>query len=205
MPPELRIVSYLLFVISLFLLPVLKYYLILCLILALLLSRVPFRRLKAGWIPIGIFLVFTFLSNAVNHPGRIIFAAGPLLVSSEGLSQASVRTLRVILMVGGVKFLMATTRTDDILRAMSRLLSPFEKTGIPVRDFFYTMGLTMKCFPILQDTIVKYYHENIRIGTKKRMWEKAKLIALFLLPLFVESINSPEQFFRDETPHEEEV
>jgi energy-coupling factor transport system permease protein len=205
LPPELRIVSYIFFVSSLFLLPVLKYYLALCLILALLLLRVPYKRLKSGWVPISMFLVFTFLSNAVNHPGRIIFAAGPLLVSSEGLNLAAVRTLRVMLMVGGVKFLMATTRTDDIIQAMSRLLKPFEKAGVPVKDFFHTMGLTMKCFPILQDTIAKYYHEHIRSGTRKSMWEKSKLIALFLLPLFIQSINSPEQFFRDTGQHEEEV
>lgn len=202
MSPEFRIVSYLLFVFSLFLLPDLAFYAGLLVVLSLCLTTVPFRTLKAGWIPISMFLTFTFISNAVYHSGRIIFTAGPVMITHEGLHLAALRTLRVLLMIGGVKFLMAKTKTDQVVRAMANLLKPFERLGLPVKDFFHTMGLTLKCFPILKDAIARHYTEHIQKGEARSVLSKARLMALFMLPLFVESIHSPDLFFRETDLHE---
>ena len=202
MSPEFRIVSYLLFIVSLFLLPYLAFYAGLLLVLSICLLTVPYARLKAGWIPIFIFLTFTFLSNALYHSGRIIYAAGPVMITQEGLNLAALRTLRVLLMIGGVKLLMARTRTDHVVKAMATLLKPFEKVGMPVKDFFHVMGLTLKCFPILKDIIARHYTENVRKDAAQSILGKARLMALFMLPLFVESIHSPELFFLDAALHE---
>lgn len=163
------------------------------------LARLPFRTVTSGWIPISMFLLFTFVSNAFNHQGRIIYATGPVVITKEGLHLAAVRTSRVLLMIGSVKVLMATTPTDEIIRAMSRLLNPFEKIGVPVKDFFHIMGLTIQCFPLLKNAIARHYRENVQKSAQKGIVDKARLIAFFLLPLIVESIRSPEHFFGDST------
>lgn len=170
--------------------------------LSLCLITVPFRTLKAGWIPILLFLTFTFISNALYHSGRIIFTAGPVMITQEGFHLAALRTMRVLLMIGGVKLLMAKTKTDHIVKAMANLLKPFERLGLPVKDFFHTMGLTLKCFPILKDAIARHYTENIQKGEARSVLSKARLMALFMLPLFVESIHSPDLFFREADLHE---
>ncbi len=164
----------------------------------------PFRTLKAGWIPIAIFLTFTFGSNALFQSGRIIYAAGPVLITAEGLHLAVLRTLRVLLMIGGVKLLMAKTDTDRLVKAISTLLRPFEKTGLPVKDFFYTMGLTLKCFPILKDAIARHYIDNVKKGGEHGFIGKARVMALFMMPLFMESIQSPELFFESAEQNEKE-
>ena len=166
---------------------------------------VPFRTLKAGWMPICILLTFTFISNALYHSGRIIYAAGPVMITEEGLDLAALRTLRVLLMIGGVKLLMARTKTERVVKATASLLRPFEKLGVPVNDFFHTMGLTLTCFPILKDALARHYTENIQKGGAQSILSKAKLTALFILPLFVESIHSPELFFRETDLHEEKL
>ncbi|MBI5848364.1 MAG: hypothetical protein HZB31_10535 [Nitrospirae bacterium] len=202
MSPEFRIVSYLLFVIVLFLLPDLTVYAGLMAALSLCLMTVPFRSLKAGWMPIIMFLTFTFISNTVYHSGRIIYAAGPVMITAEGLHLAALRTLRVLLMIGGVKFLMAKTKTDQVVKAMTNLLQPFEKAGLPVNDFFHTMGLTLKCFPLLKDALAGHYAATMQKGGVRGILSRAKLMALFMLPLFVESIHSPELFFPESDLHE---
>lgn len=203
MSPEFRIVSYLLFVLFLFLFPDLTAYAVLLAALSFCLMTVPFRALKAGWLPIIMFLTFTSVSNALHHSGRIIFVVGSVMLTQEGLHLAALRTLRVLLMIGGVKFLLAKTTSDQVVRAMATLLKPFQKIGVPVEDFFHTVGLTMKCFPILKDSIAHHYRENIRNGETQGMLSKAKLMARFMLPLFVESIRSPELFFADGRLNEE--
>lgn len=197
LPPELRIVSYLAFVVSLFLFPLPLFYFSLFVLLSLCFIRLPFRVLTSGWMPIGLFLFFTFASNLLYHPGKIVYAAGPVLITQEGLQLALLRTSRVFLMIGGVKFLMATTSTADIIAAMARLLDPFEKIGVPVKDFFHTVGLTLSCFPMLKDAIAGRYRQNLQQGNLGGFWDKMRLMASFLLPLFVESIRSPEMFFKD--------
>jgi energy-coupling factor transport system permease protein len=203
LPPEFRIFTYLLFVLSLFIFPSPTYFAVLFIVLSLCLASLPFRLLKAGWIPICTFLIFTFVSNAFNQQGRILYRAGPVLMTQEGLQIAAIRTLRVFLMIGGVKFLMATTRVDTMIGALSRLLAPFEKIGIPVKDFFHVMVLTLKCFPVLQDSITSEYGRNIAGSNTGNLWNKARMLAMFLLPLFLESIRSPELFFRESNDHEE--
>ena len=172
-------------------------------VLSLCLITVPFRTLKAGGIPTVIFLAFTFISNALYHSGRILYAAGPVMITQEGLHLAALRTLRVLLMLGGVKFLMARTKTDQVVRAMANLLQPFEKLGLPVRDFFHTMGLTLKCFPILKAAITRHYAETLQKGETQNILGRARRMALFMLPLFVESIHCPELFFLEADLHEE--
>ncbi len=183
-------------------LPDLAYYAGLVVVLSICLITVPSRTLKAGWLPIAIFLAFTFISNALYHSGRIIFIAGPVMLTEEGLHLAAIRTVRVLLMIGGVKFLMARTESDHVVKAMANLLRPLEKLGVPVNDLFHTMGLTLRCFPILKDAITRHYAENIQRGDARSILARARLIALFMLPLFVESIHSPDLFFREPDLHE---
>lgn len=203
MSAEFRIVLYLQLVLLLFLLPDLGFYTGLFVLMSLCLITVPFRTLKAGWVPISMFLIFTFISNALYHTGKIIFSAGPVIITQDGLHLAVLRSMRIILMIGGVKFLMARTHIDDVVNALSNLLRPLERTGLPVKDFFHTAGLTLKCFPILKDTIADHYAEHIKKGVSKGMLSKAMLLAQFILPLFVESIHSPELFFPEPESHEE--
>jgi energy-coupling factor transport system permease protein len=156
---------------------------------------VPFRNLKSGWIPISLFLLFTFVSNVLNRHGKILVTSGPLVITDEGVSVASLRTVRVLFMIIGAKILMASARPEDIIRALGRLMSPLERFGLPIADFFHTMGLTVKCFPALKEMATETYRENIKTAETKGFRGRVRVIASFLLPMFVKSVQSPEIFF----------
>ena len=173
----------------------LKAYAVIFSVLCLFLLKVPFRTVKSGWIPISIFLIFTFASNALNQHGKILFSSGPVVLTDEGLNIAAIRTLRILFMVFGAKILISTSKTEEIIHGLWRLLSPFEKTGLPVKDFFYMMGLTLKCFPVLKNMLYESYREHIISANIKGIWNRAKAVSMFLLPMFVESMQSPEKFF----------
>lgn len=167
--------------------------------------RIPFRKIISGWLPISLFLTFTFVSNVLNQHGKILYSHPPIVITGEGLVIASVRTARILLMIAGVKILMGFSRTEDIIRALGRLLSPFERLGIPVRDFFHTMGLTLQCFPALTSAAYQSYQEQVRANGVQGFREKARLASGFLLPLFVRSMLSPEEFFRKSGDNEKET
>ncbi len=195
MKPEAKISLYIVFVISVYMLKDLGVYLAVFCVLCLLSLRVPFRRLKAGWAPITVFLLFTFLSNVVGRPGRIVWQGGPFVFTGLGIRIASVRTLRILFMIMGVKIMMASSRPEEIVGALGRIFRPFERIGLPVQDFFHTMGLTIQCFPALKNMATETYREKVKASPVKGFREKAGAISSFLLPMFVKSIRTPEIFF----------
>jgi energy-coupling factor transporter transmembrane protein EcfT len=173
-------------------------YLVLAGLMFFLLLFLPARRLAAGWLPITLFLFFTFLSNLFNHHGRIFFGIGSFFVTDEGLTIASFRTLRLLLMIAGLKVLMSGTPTEALIASLGRIFGPLEKTGLPVKDFVHVLGLTLTCFPLLKDRAMELYRSQASSIKGLGLRQRIAFIAGFMLPLFVESIRNPETFFEGE-------
>jgi energy-coupling factor transport system permease protein len=200
--PEIKIFLYIFFVICLFFIKDLTVYAVIFIVILPLLFRIPFKSLKSGWIPISLFLLFTFVSNALFQPGRILFGSGPLVITAEGLDIASVRTLRVLFMIAGAKMLTSTTEFGILANALERIFSPLERLGVPVHEFFSAMGLTMRSLPALKEQMVREYREKVKGGDIRGFLNRARAISMFLIPLFVRSMQSPESFFDDEAGDE---
>jgi len=164
-------------------------------ILAVFMLRLPFSRLRAGWIPITLFLVFTFASNLLNHHGKVLYSAGSIFVTDAGLDAAVFRTARLGLMIGGLKVLMAGTSAGSLVDGLGRLFGPLERLGIPVKDFVHIMGLTLQCFPVLKETAADLYRKQINGAGARGFMGRARAISSFMVPMFVSSVQSPEIFF----------
>jgi energy-coupling factor transport system permease protein len=202
--PEKKILFYLSFIFLVSAVSSLKAYALIFLLLciAIILLRVPFRIIRSGWIPIGIFLLFTFAGNLFNQHGKILVSS-PFIITQEGLNIALLRTFRILFLIAGAKILIAASGTEEIIHGLWKLLRPFERFGLPVRDFFHTMGLTLKCFPILKDQVYMNYREQIVSADVRGIRNRARAVSLFLLPLFAESIQNPERFFIEAGKNEE--
>ena len=198
MSSEIKIVVYIIFIVCLFLIKDVTVYLFIAVVILIFLLRLPFKSLKSGWIPISLFLLFTFLSNILFQHGRILYSKGHLVITEEGLNIASLRTMRIFFMIAGAKILTATTQIESLIGAIGKILKPLERLGIPVIDFFSIMGLTMKSLPRIKDQIAETYKEKVRGEDVKGFWNRVKVISFFLMPLFIKSIQSPEIFFEDE-------
>jgi energy-coupling factor transport system permease protein len=202
--PEIKILFYLFFVLLVSTVSNLHIYAVIffALCVSIFFLKVPFRAVKSGWIPISIFLFFTFISNALNQHGKILFSSGPVIITDEGLNIAAIRTLRVLYLITGAKILIATSKAEEIINGLWRLLGPLERLGLPVKDYFHTMGLTLKCFPILKNLLYENYREQITSANIRGVWNRAKVVSAFLLPIFVQSIQNPEKFFIEPGPGE---
>jgi energy-coupling factor transport system permease protein len=197
--PEIKIILYIVFVVCLLFIKDVTVYLFILVAISIFLLRMPFKSLKSGWIPISLFLLFTFISNILFQHGRILYSKGPLIITDEGLNIAVIRTMRVFFMIAGAKILTATTQIELLVGAFSKILKPLERLGIPVVEFFSTMGLTLKSLPKLKDQITMTYREKVKEGNITGFWNRAKVISMFLIPLLVKSIQSPEIFFEQDS------
>jgi energy-coupling factor transport system permease protein len=192
---EIKIILYILFLISLFLIQDITVYLVILVAVLVFLLRIPLKSLKSGWIPISLFLLFTFVSNVLFQHGKILYIAGPVIITEDGLHISLIRTMRVFFMIAGAKILVSTTQIELLISAFGKLLKPLERIGIPVVEFFSTMGLTMKSLPKLKEQLAEMYRERIKEDNIRGFWARARVVSMLLLPLFVKSIQSPEKFF----------
>ena len=98
--------------------------------------------------------------------------------------------------------LTSTTEVGLLVNALERIFGPLERLGIPVHEFFSAMGLTMRSLPALKKQMVKEYGEKVKEGNITGFLNRARAVSMFLIPLFVRSMQSPESFFEDEEGHE---
>ena len=197
MSSESKIILYVVFIVSLFLIHDLSAYILILIALSILLLRIPIASLKRGWLPISLFLAFTFMSNVFFSHGKILYNLGPIVITAEGMHTAAIRTLRIFFMVAGAKILTASTPLDVLVAGLGNILKPLEKTGLPLNDFFETMGLTLKCFPKLKDYLAENYRNHKNKEENRGFFGNARVISLFLLPMFIQSIQNPEMFFQE--------
>lgn len=122
---------------------------------------------------------------------------------------AGIRTLRVLSMIFAAKILTGILSMDDMIHALETVLKPLERIGLPVKDFFCVMGLTLKAFPLLMNHLLKTYREEIKDHENRGFRRRMRHMVSFLLPVFVESVRSPEAFFfpseQKNLPREEEL
>ena len=197
MPPEIKIISYILFIAAIFIVQDVTVYLFILFVLCIFLVRIPWSSLKRGWIPISLLIFFTFASNVLFQNGKILYQAGPFSITEEGITIALIRTMRLFFMIAGAKILTATTTIESLVGACGRMLKPLERLGVPVSEFFSTAGLTMKSLPRLKDHLIDTYKQKVKEDSIQGFWSRIKIASLFLLPLIAKSLRSPEIFFED--------
>lgn len=202
MPALIKIILYVLFVVALFVVRSPEIFALLTpALLIVLLLTVPVRLAGRGWVPISILLIFTFLSNLFFHPGKVVFHPGPLVITEEGVTAATVRTLRVLLMIMGAKIVIATTSAELLVASLGRIFRPLERFGLPVGEFFSTMGLVMKSLPKLRQEISAACRKEMENGKDEGFWNRIKTVAGVCSALFVGGLESPEKFLND-TPED---
>ncbi|MGE5894626.1 MAG: CbiQ family ECF transporter T component [bacterium] len=164
---------------------------VISLVFFVLLIVLPHQNLRRGVLPISLFLVVTFVANAFFTSGKIIASLGPVNLTEEGFHLASLRTLRVFILIAAAKLLTVMTTLDEMVLIMGRVLRPLDRIGIPVTEFFATMALSVKLLPLLVKRIAGEYARQIHLSGKRGLRAKIEVISLFLLPVFIESIRNP--------------
>lgn len=185
--PPVRIILYILLVAAVFLSNSILVDLgILAAVFAFTLT-VPLQALLRGIVPITIFLLFTFISNILFQTGRVILDVWGLLLTEEGLRRGGHLTLRLVILIIGAKILTASTKAEDLIKAVTYLLGPFGRLK-PVREFVYTASVALRFLPVIYNEAHSLYAETIQGYPKNTLTDKIKASASLLAPLFERSM-----------------
>jgi energy-coupling factor transport system permease protein len=202
MSPEIKIITYVLFITSLFFIRDVNVYLLVCVPFFVFFIKIPRKALKSGWMPISLLLAFTFFSNMFYQQGRVLFSSGGLIITEEGIHAAVIRTMRVFFMIAGAKILLAFTKSELLIGALRNICKPLARLKVPVDDFFQVMELTLKSLPALKQQTACMYKDHMNRERSKGYLAKVRTVSSLLIPMFVKTIQSPEQYFRKKSEDE---
>jgi heptaprenyl diphosphate synthase len=140
---------------------------LLALLCAGLLSRVPFPRLLSDLRRLAPFLLFSFvISLFFMRDGRVIFARGPFMLTETGLVTGGAIVYRLVLLMLSASILIATTSPDELAAALKKLLAPLKRVGVPADRLVEILTMSWLSIPAFWDRIHRYVTNKRSEGTK---------------------------------------
>ncbi|RJR16435.1 MAG: hypothetical protein C4581_10100 [Nitrospiraceae bacterium] len=191
--PALKIILYLLLVITVFFIESDSLHIFLLCAVAVISFSMPASVLRRGLVPITLFLAFTFISNLLFQEGRIIYRIFGLSLTEEGILRGGRLTLRLLILILGAKVLTSTTKAEELVAGLGRLLGPFGRTGF-VRELILTMSLTLRLLPVVYDEALELY-KDVRNSQGTNLMGKVRLAVSLLTPLFERSMQKAKDMY----------
>lgn len=188
--PRVKLVGTFVFLISLFVGKGLFAYAIATVFLAaaIKLSKIPLKMILKSLKAIIIILLITVSFNLFLTGGEVIFKAGFLKITKEGVSIAFFMALRLIYLVIGASLMTLSTTPNDLTDGLESLLGPLKKVKVPVHEISMMMSIALRFIPILleeTDRIMKAQKARGADFDTGNLIQKAKSMVPLLVPLFI--------------------
>lgn len=152
------------------------------------LSKVPVKFMLKGLKPLFIILLITVLFNLFLMPGEVLWSAGFLKITREGVVQAVKIGIRLIYLVIGSSIMTLTTTPNQLTDGMEKILAPLNKIKVPVHEISMMMSIALRFIPILVEETDKIMKAQMARGADfetGNIIRKAKAMVPLLVPLFI--------------------
>lgn len=191
--PRIKILGTLLYMISLFTFQKISGYFVATVFFAVVLwlSKVPFFYTVRGLRPIFMMLIFTAVLNLFWTEGHVIFQAGIIEITEEGIWKMAYISLRLILLILGASIMTLTTTPNDLTAGMERIFSPLKMFHAPVHEIAMMMSIALRFIPILIEETNRIMKAQTARGAdfeSGSIFTRLKNMLPLILPLFVSAI-----------------
>ena len=153
------------------------------------LSKVPFSYIVKGLKPILFLLLFTAGFNLFLTPGQtVLFQAGFLKLTMEGVETAVFMAVRLIMLIIGSSLMTFTTTPNRLTDGLEHVMRPLKKFGVPVHEISMMMSIALRFIPILLEETDKIMKAQTARGADFEsggLVQKAKSLIPLLVPLFI--------------------
>lgn len=189
--PRVKIVSTLLYIISLFVFDNVLGYLVATVFLVFVIrkSKVPFKFIVKGLKPVIMLLMITVIFNLfLTNTGEVLVEFWIFHITTEGLKIAVFMAIRLIYLILGSSIMTFTTTPNELTDGIERLLWPLRKIKVPVHEIAMMMSIALRFIPILLEETDKIMKAQIARGAdleSGNIIQKAKAMIPILVPLFV--------------------
>ena len=199
MDPRAKLVLVIAFIVMVFLAQsFLSYFaVIVCVVSAALVSRIPLSKMLKSIKAIVVLLIFTGLLNLLFYNGdTVLWSWWRIKISVEGIIFSIKMVLRLVLLVMGTTLLTYTTTPTSLTDGMESLLTPLKYIKVPVHDIAVIMSIALRFIPILSEEV-----DKIMMAQKARgasfdtggLLSRAKALLPILIPLFVSAFRRADE------------
>ena len=157
-------------------------------IVAILLSGVPFKMYLKSLKVIMIIVIITSLLNIFYSSGTPIFEFWIFKITLDGIFRAIYVTVGIIALILISSALTFTTSPTDLTDAIERLMSPLKVFHIKVHEIAMMMTIALRFIPTLLDETDKIMSAQKARGADMEsgnVFQKVKALIPVLIPLFV--------------------
>ncbi len=188
--PRVKIISALLYLVSLFLVKSIIVFVLPIIFIAavIIISKVPFNFMTRGLKSIVLLIILTAVVNAFCTPGEVVFSVWKLSLTIEGIQRAFFMAVRLVLLIFGSSLLTLTTKPIALTDGLERLMKPLSKIGVPAHEIAMMMTIALRFIPTLLDETDKIMKAQQARGADFEnggIKQKAKALIPLLVPLFV--------------------
>lgn len=122
--------------------------LVVALVALLRVARIGASALASAVKPTAVVLAFALLANTIVVDGSFdVQIIGYVGIDLDGLARGAVAVLRIVLLVGFVCVVTATTSSADVARSLVCVLRPLARVGVPVGDVAMIVGMALRFLP----------------------------------------------------------
>jgi len=188
--PRMKIMYLLLLITAIFIVNTPMTYSLICFftLFTILLSKVPMLMVIKSIKPLWWIIVFTVLIHIFTTPGETIAKVWILSITQEGVQQAALMSIRLILLIVLSSLLTFTTSPITLTDALEKLLTPFKKFGLPAHELAMMMTIALRFIPtLLEETerIMKAQEARGADFSSGSIVKRVKGMIPLLVPLFI--------------------
>ena len=167
------------------------------LVSATVLGRIPFKSMTRGLKPMLIFILFTGVLNLFYTKGGTLLLDWWIFeIWSEGVKTAFFMVLRIMLLICGSFLLTYTTSPIALTDALERLMNPLKKIHVPVHELAMMMSIALRFIPTLIEETDKIMSAQKARGADFEtgsLVRRAKALIPILVPLFVSAFRRADE------------
>ena len=197
--PRTKLISVVLYIVSLFLANWFITYIINFAVLAgaIALSRVPPKSILRGLKPILFIVAFTAVLNIFYTPGSTVLAHFWIFtITLEGVWRAFFMVVRIMMLISGTFLLTYTTSPILLTDGLEALLSPLKKVKVPVHELSMMMSIALRFIPTLIEETDKIMSAQRARGAdfeSGNLIQRAKALLPLLVPLFISAFRRADE------------
>lgn len=159
-------------------------------------AHISARAMLKGLKPLIFIVVLTAILNLFYTSGEIIAQFWIFKITREGVSNAILIVLRIIMLVSGTFLLTYTTSPLALTDGLEMLLNPLKKLRFPVHELSMMMSIALRFIPTLIEETDKIMSAQKARGASFEtggLIERAKALMPLLVPLFISAFRRADE------------
>lgn len=190
--PRVKLISSLLFIITIFFVKSFLGYIPFVILLALMIGvgKIPIKSIIKSIKPLIWILLITGLINLFTTDGKTLFTIFSLRATYEGLYKTVFMFIRIIMIVISTSVLTFTTSPMELTDGLEKLFGPLKRFGFPAGELAMMVSISLRFIPTLFEEAQRIKMAQMARGAdfeSGNVINRAKNMIPLLVPLFINS------------------